>query len=148
MPLRKKWSGGCAADIEIRFRFSVRLFLSILILYVFALALLMLMSAPVQVLLATGLLALSLMACARLPCVGWSRHTLIGATAHDDGSWTLTERSGRSLEGRLQAGKVFGSSLIFVCWQTADQRQAEAVLFADSCDALALRRLRAHLLSN
>lgn len=146
MALSRSWSGGCVAEIELRFRFSARLFLSLLILQSSVFALLVLMLEPIHVLVSAAPLVLSLMACARLPCVGWSRHVPILASAHDDGSWSLVERGGRILEGRLLAGRVFGSSLVFVRWQT-NRRRVTAVLFPDSCEAAALRRLRACLLA-
>lgn len=88
------------------------------------------------------LLVLASMASAsRLPGVGLSHRALISVTRHDDGSWTLIERSGRVLSARLESGFVVGSRLIFVTWITAGEARS-AVLLPGLVSFHAMRRMR------
>ncbi len=141
----RTWSGGCAAEIEIRFHFSLRLCLTLLLLHACVIVLLVLTLAPALALALTSLSSLSLFACRSLPCLGWSRHALVLGIAHDDDTWTLMEAGGRMFEARLEEGVVYGASLVFLRWVTGQQRRVAAVLFSDSSDPAALRRLRARL---
>ncbi len=132
-------------EIELCFEFSPTLLLVCIFLYGLVLALLLSLGPQLVwpgLLLLTG----SLARCGRLPGLGWSRRSLLRASAHADGSWTLLEKSGRAVAAQLHGGEVYGTGLVFVCWETPIGRR-RVVLVPDLADADALRRLRALLLT-
>lgn len=138
-------SRGSVRAFDLRFRQSPRLLVACLILHALVIVLLACMLAPLPASALSGLCLISLAACGRLPGIGWARGALASASAHEDGSWTLVERGGRSCEAWLADGLVLSPNLQFIHWITASGRHIHLLLTGDSIQPDGRRRLRARL---
>lgn len=138
------WSGASAGRIELRFKGSKALSMAVPALHILLAASLLALPGWWLKGVALMMLGMSLYACGTLPGNLWSRRAMVSASLHEDGSWTLAERSGRVYQARLKGGHVAGRLLVITNWQTG-RGERLAILLPGVITGYELGRLRAHL---